>query len=202
MHIIRVSLVCSVFSRLPPPTPRPFCSAKNIPSRRKPPSSTTDTRYGLTHWYTNTSAGGKLRDMQYAWAVFNTLCAIYGVWVYLLWNEAVVGVHRDRRVFRQKVTQHFAYSELRVVRRAYVTWCTVSFFCRASHLRHQLALCCFVVAAGDQCAITSSWCILYASMFWLGIRCWNSKESWRRSYVQLIWEEEVERPLLLIEPYL
>lgn len=42
--------------------------------------------------------------MQYAWAFFNTLCAMFGVWVYLLWNEAVVGVHRDRRVFRQKVT--------------------------------------------------------------------------------------------------
>lgn len=62
-----------------------------------------DTRYGITYWYTNTAAGGKLRDMQYAWALFNTMCAVCGVWVYLLWNEAVMGVHRDRRVFRQKV---------------------------------------------------------------------------------------------------
>lgn len=62
-----------------------------------------DVRYGITYWYTNTEGGGKLREMQYAWAFFNTICAMFGVWVYLLWNEAVVGVHRDRRVFRQKV---------------------------------------------------------------------------------------------------
>lgn len=47
--------------------------------------------------------------MQYAWAVFNTMCAVYGVWVYLLWNEAVVGVHRDRRVFRQKEMHSILY---------------------------------------------------------------------------------------------
>lgn len=63
----------------------------------------TDVRYGITYWYTNTAGGGKLREMQYVWAFFNTMCAMCGVWVYLLWNEAVVGVHRDRRVFRQKV---------------------------------------------------------------------------------------------------
>lgn len=62
-----------------------------------------DTRYGLTYWYTNTSAGGKLRDMQYAWAFFNTSCAMCGVWVYLLWNETVVDVPRSRRIFGQKV---------------------------------------------------------------------------------------------------
>lgn len=67
-------------------------------------SSDADVRYGITYWYTNTAGGGKLREMQYAWAFFNTICAMFGVWVYLLWNEAVVGVHRDRRVFRQKVT--------------------------------------------------------------------------------------------------
>lgn len=44
-----------------------------------------------------------MREMQYAWGFFNTICAMFGVWVYLLWNEAVVGIHRDRRVFRQKV---------------------------------------------------------------------------------------------------
>lgn len=66
-------------------------------------TSDADVRYGITYWYTNTAGGGKLREMQYAWAFFNTICAMFGVWVYLLWNEAVVGVHRDRRVFRQKV---------------------------------------------------------------------------------------------------
>lgn len=65
--------------------------------------SDADVRYGITYWYTNTEGGGKLREMQYAWAFFNTMCAMFGVWVYLLWNEAVVGVHRDRRIFRQKV---------------------------------------------------------------------------------------------------
>lgn len=81
-----------------------MASVSKLPLRALEPTAyDKDTRYGLTYWYTNTSGGGKLRDMQYVWAFFNTLCAVCGVWIYLLWNEAVAGVHRDRRVFRQKV---------------------------------------------------------------------------------------------------
>ncbi|CAM9269542.1 unnamed protein product [Choristocarpus tenellus] len=67
-----------------------------------------DIRYGVTYWYTNTEAGGKLRDMQYAWAFFNTICAICGVWVYLLWKE-VMGTDRNQQVFRQKVHIWISY---------------------------------------------------------------------------------------------
>ncbi|CAM9110520.1 unnamed protein product [Discosporangium mesarthrocarpum] len=67
-----------------------------------------DVQYGVTYYYTNTEGGGKLREMQYAWAFLNTLCAICGVWVYLLWSETV-GVDRNQRVFRQKVHIWMSY---------------------------------------------------------------------------------------------
>eukprot|EP00904_Undaria_pinnatifida_P007120 jgi/Undpi1/3538/HiC_scaffold_16.g06910.m1 len=136
----------------------------------------TDTRYGITYWYTNTAAGGKLRDMQYAWALFNTLCAVCGVWVYLLWNEAVMGVHRDRRVFRQKVHIWLSYFTW-----AFGVWVTAvvlaSFKNYSFTANYPTDLTCAFAGAVACCLLSDIWAL--GKLCSLGTYAARLEEEWR-----------------------
>ncbi|CAM9631799.1 unnamed protein product [Hapterophycus canaliculatus] len=137
---------------------------------------TADVRYGITYWYTNTAGGGKLRDMQYAWAFFNTMCAMCGVWVYLLWNEAVVGVHRDRRVFRQKVHIWMSYFTW-----AFGIWTTavvfVSFKTYSFSANYPTDLTCAFIGAVLCCALSDVWAL--GKLCSLGTYAARLEEEWR-----------------------
>ncbi|CAM9533499.1 unnamed protein product, partial [Laminaria digitata] len=135
-----------------------------------------DTRYGITYWYTNTSAGGKLRDMQYAWALFNTMCAVCGVWVYLLWNEAVLGVHRNRRVFRQKVHIWMSYFTW-----AFGVWVTAvvlaSFKNYSFTANYPTDLTCAFAGAVACCLLSDVWAL--GKLCSLGTYAARLEEEWR-----------------------
>ena len=71
--------------------------------------SVVDWRYGFSIWYTDSGAGGRLRDMQYAWSVFNIVCGIWCMKIVIGWKEAVsssssgISINRDRQVFYTRV---------------------------------------------------------------------------------------------------
>eukprot|EP00903_Cladosiphon_okamuranus_P008312 g7996.t1 len=136
----------------------------------------TDVRYGITYWYTNTAGGGKLREMQYAWAFFNTICAMFGVWVYLLWNETVVGVHRDRRVFKQKVHIWMSYFTW-----AFGIWTTavvvVSFKTYSFSTNYPTDLTCAFAGAVLCCALSDVWAL--GKLCSLGTYAARLEEEWR-----------------------
>ncbi|CAM9880552.1 unnamed protein product, partial [Ectocarpus sp. 12 AP-2014] len=151
----------------------------------------TDVRYGITYWYTNTAGGGKLREMQYVWAFFNTMCAMCGVWVYLLWNEAVVGVHRDRRVFRQKVHIWMSYFTW-----AFGLWTTavvfVSFQTYSFSANYPTDLTCAFFGAVLCCALSDVWAL--GKLCSLGTYAARLEEEWRLS------PHEPTAPLAMADP--
>ncbi|KAL3925897.1 MAG: hypothetical protein SGPRY_003541, partial [Prymnesium sp.] len=65
-------------------------------------------RYGSSAWYNSASAGGKLVDMQFAWAIITFICGCIGIWVYLCWKEDI-NLSRGRLIFRQKVFYYFSF---------------------------------------------------------------------------------------------
>ncbi|CAM9253473.1 unnamed protein product [Ascophyllum nodosum] len=136
----------------------------------------TDARYGRTYWYTNTLGGGKLGDMQYVWAFFNIVCAICGLGVYMLWNEAVAGVHRDMKVFRQKIYIWISYFTW-----AFGVWTTavvfVSFKTYSFSGNYPTDLTCAFIGATLCCVLSDMWAL--SKLCSLGTYAARLEEEWR-----------------------
>ncbi|KAG5187950.1 hypothetical protein JKP88DRAFT_243646 [Tribonema minus] len=135
----------------------------------------SDWRYGFAIWYTDTRAGGKLRDMQYAWAIFNLASAAWGAKVLVSWRERLERT-RDHRLFHTRIYAFASYFTW-----AFGVWATAVLFASFAGYSfdglYPTDLTVFFVVAAACALVSDAWGI--SKLCSISTYCARLQEEWR-----------------------
>lgn len=116
-----------------------------------------DWKYGFSIWYTDSGAGGKLRDMQYIFAIFNFMCALLGVKVYMAWTDSQ-NTNTSKKLFSSRLVVLGGYFTW-----AFGVWTTCVLFYSFKDFTlvgaHPMDLTLLFIAAAVCCLVSDTYCL-------------------------------------------